>query len=225
MADLVLERDTEALEEQKRLRHERYRALVGTNSYEEHAKRAFGEQASRGGTQTLVRDKDYVANRVRNASDVAKGLYTMPRTQLPQDYTQPAPDWTYAQQLAPMQEPEYVENAEETEDERPTPTTTQYMTLDKARTWSAAEAADDEFTLSNSLRVVIGVLATVVVAIIALIVVNAYAISSLSKDTAKLEGELATYTQSLTAVEQEIAEAQSEEAIRQFAEQEGMILG
>lgn len=224
MADLVLERDTEALEEQKRLRHERYRALVGTNSYEEHAKRAFGEQPSRGGTQTLVRDKDYIANRVRNASDVAKGLYTMPRTQLPQDYTQPAPDWTYAQQLAPVQEPEYVEAAEETEDERPTPTTTQYMTLDKAKTWSAAEAAD-EFTLPKSLRAVIGVLATVVIAIIALIIVNAVAISNLSEATENLEGELATYTQSLTAVEQEIAQAQSEEEIRKFADQEGMILG
>lgn len=224
MADLVLERDTEALEEQKRLRHERYRALVGTNSYEEHAKRAFGEQTSRGGTQTLVRDKDYIANRVRNASDVAKGLYTMPRTQLPQDYTQPAPDWTYAQQLAPVQEPEYVEAAEETEDERPTPTTTQYMTLDKAKTWSAAEAAD-EFTLPKSLRAVIGVLATVVIAIIALIIVNAVAISNLSEATENLEGELATYTQSLTAVEQEIAQAQSEEEIRKFADQEGMILG
>ena len=225
MADLVLERDAETLAEQKRLRHERYRALVGTNTYEEHAKRAFGESASRGGTAEMRQDKDYVANRVKNASDVAKGVYTMPRTQFPQDYAQPAPDWSYAKNLSPMQESEYGSETEETEDERPTPTTTQYMTLESAKALPAAEIADEYFSLSASAKIVIAVLITVVIAIAALIWVNASVISTLAEETAAIETLILQKTEILSEVQKGIELAQSEEVIREFAESIGMILG
>lgn len=220
----LLERDPKEKEIEER--HQRYRDLVETDRYQERANRTFGTNPyyKKETRQPVAQPEDknvlfpgnpnYTANRVKNASSIAKGEYAQP------DYRQ-APAWDFMANI-PAEEPEMVSYVE-TDDEKPTLTTTQYASAIKQQSTEAV--ADEYFSLSASAKIVIAVLATVVLAIIALIWVNASVISTLSSETAVIEQQISMLATQLSGINEEIASATSEEALQAFVNAAGMILG
>lgn len=212
----LLERDPK--EQELAARHQRYRDLVEKDHYQEYANRTYGTNPYyKNREKTVLRpgDPDYAANRVKNASVIARGEYLQPN-----DYTQQAPAWDFMATV-PEEQPEQVTYVE-TEDEKPTLTTAQYASVKEQK---SEVAVDEYFALSASAKIVIAVLATVVLAIIALIWVNASVISTLSADTAAIEQQIASLSTQLKGINEQIAQATSEEAMMEFVKQAGMILG
>lgn len=228
MTTATIERDLQKdQEEQRRLRHERYRALVEGDSYTDrfarHESAATSEEPP---VQTRVAPQQkntYLADRLKDASAISRGQYEPQHRYVPDyyrgDYNQQAPAWDYLETIQPEQQM-YAEE-EESEDLKPTVTTAQYASV--ARRQSAEAEVEGTFSLTASSRIVIAVLAVVVIAIFTLIGINSMVLSSLSQETAALESTYAELQANDVALDAQIVDATSEDTIAEWAESVGMV--
>ena len=101
-----------------------------------------------------------------------------------------------------------VDAEEEDEDLRPTPTTIQYQTITRAQTNSAVNTSTgkNKRVLSKKEKIVIAIYVCVIVALLALVVINSFIISGLSENIASVQSEIATVRGALAGVNSSIAE-------------------
>ena len=228
MTTATIERDLQKdQEEQKRLRHERYRALVEGDSYSERLARYGATTTEEPPVQQHAAPRQqkstYVADRLKDASAISRGQYEPQHRYVPDyyrgDYNQQAPAWDYLETIQPEQQV-YVEEVE-SEDLKPTVTTAQYASVSRRQ---AAEAeVEGTFSLTASSRIVIAVLAVVVIAIFTLFGINSMVLSSLSQETAALENTYAELQANDIALDAQIVDATSEDTIIEWAESAGMV--
>ena len=100
-----------------------------------------------------------------------------------------------------------VEAEEEDEDLRPTPTTIQYQTITRGETKNAmATSGKSKRALTKKEKIVIAIYVCVIVALLALVVINSFIISGLSENIASVQSELTTVRGALAGVNSSIAE-------------------
>ena len=109
---------------------------------------------------------------------------------------------------------------EETEDERPTLTTIQYKTIDKAENKEKAVKAES-VGLSKKERIIIAAFVGIMVMLFALIIINAAIISGLNADVSALQNTLQSVQGNFEVVNSQVIEAGSAENVVNWAIQNG----
>lgn len=117
---------------------------------------------------------------------------------------------------------------EESEDLRPTATTIQYksgiMSVEESES-EIANTSKRAHSLSKKDKIVIAVVASIIIALFVLIIVNSAIITSINREMSNLEGELSRVTETAETLDGEMAEYQDNlrEIVDDFAQQNGMV--
>ncbi len=114
-----------------------------------------------------------------------------------------------------------AEDEEDDEDLKPTKETLSY--LNKATT-APVTAKTSEKLVNKKERIVFASFISLVVCLIVLVIVNAAIISSLNKNLSSVESEASATYERYTQVSQSLDKALSDEAIYEYAQENGMIL-
>lgn len=120
-----------------------------------------------------------------------------------------------------------VATEEETEDQRPTITTMQFVAENKAKEADGivTNASTKRVSLTKHDKVVIAVVVSIIVALLALIIINSAIISGLNKDLNSLQSDLQIARNAYERVSNEISDYESnfDETLRALAESLGMV--
>ncbi len=100
-----------------------------------------------------------------------------------------------------------ADSEEENEDLRPTPTTIQYKTIDKANAKSGLKSSTGKKTvLGKKEIIIIAVVVTVIVALLALVILNSTIIAGLNRDIAAVQNDLTAARAALAGVNASISD-------------------
>lgn len=104
-------------------------------------------------------------------------------------------------------EAEGVDYEDDDEDLRPTPTTIQYQTVNKANARVDIKSSDKkEHILGKKEKIIIAVFVGIVLALLTLVIVNSSIIAGLSADMASVQSEITTVRGALAGVNATVAE-------------------